>query len=141
MFFELFPCLLGTKQNGIKELKELSKQGTNTRRQTEPYEQWIFQRSYMFKMLSCSEKRYSLICLVHIKQTPLLSGETIFYQVPRVSSFTSFYCVGRNDKTIWIWVPNSIYSPHQHYKPKLYSIRSDEGLTLETSAFESLYGG
>ena len=44
-FFELFPCLLGTKQNGIKELKELSKKGTNTRRQTEPYEQWIFQRS------------------------------------------------------------------------------------------------
>ena len=43
--FELFPCLLGTKQNEIKELKESSKQGTNTRRQTEPYEQWIFQRN------------------------------------------------------------------------------------------------
>ena len=69
MFFELFPCLLGTKQNGIKELKELSKQGTNTRRQTEPYEQWIFPKlkvqnvSYFMEFLSCPEKRDSLICL------------------------------------------------------------------------------
>ena len=29
----------------IKGLKETSRQGTNTRRQTEPYEQWNFQRS------------------------------------------------------------------------------------------------
>ena len=43
--FELFPCLLRTKQNEMKGLKETSKQGTNARRQTEPYEQWIFQRS------------------------------------------------------------------------------------------------
>ena len=41
-FFESFPCLLRAKQNEFKKLKETSKQGTNTRRQTEPYEQWIF---------------------------------------------------------------------------------------------------
>ena len=40
--FGLFPCLLRTKQNEIKGLKETSKQGTNTRRQTEPYEPCIF---------------------------------------------------------------------------------------------------
>ena len=40
--FGLFPCLLRAKQNEIKGLKETSKQGTNTRRQTEPYEPWIF---------------------------------------------------------------------------------------------------
>ena len=43
--FELFLCLLRAKQNEIKGLKETSRQGTNTRRQTEPYEQWNFQRS------------------------------------------------------------------------------------------------
>ena len=43
--FELFPCLLSGKQNEIKGLKETGKQDTNTRRQTEPNEQWIFQRS------------------------------------------------------------------------------------------------
>ena len=43
--FELSPCLLRAKQNKIKGLKETSKQGANTRRQTEPYKQWIFQRS------------------------------------------------------------------------------------------------
>ena len=52
--FELFPCLLCAEQKEIKRLKETSKQGTNTRRQTEPYEQWIFQRSLMFKMLVTS---------------------------------------------------------------------------------------
>ena len=40
---ELFPCLLHAKRNKIKGLKETSKQGTNTRRQTKPYEQWIFE--------------------------------------------------------------------------------------------------
>ena len=34
--FELFLCLLRAKQNKIKECKEKS---TNTKRQTEPYEQ------------------------------------------------------------------------------------------------------
>ena len=43
--FALFPCLLSAEQNEIKGLKETSKQGRNTRRQTEPQEQWIFQRS------------------------------------------------------------------------------------------------
>ena len=43
--FKLFPCLLRAKQNEIKGLKETSKQCANTKRQTEPYEQWIFQRS------------------------------------------------------------------------------------------------
>ena len=32
----------------------------------------------------------------------------------------------------------SVYKPHTTHNS---SIRSDEGLTLETSAFESLYGG
>ena len=40
--FELFPCLVRTKENEIKELKDTSKKGANTKRQTEPYEQWIF---------------------------------------------------------------------------------------------------
>ena len=40
--FELFSCLLRAKQIKIKGLKETSKQGANTRKQTEPYEQWIF---------------------------------------------------------------------------------------------------
>ena len=35
--FELFSCLLRAKQIKIKVLKETSKQGANTRRQTEPY--------------------------------------------------------------------------------------------------------
>ena len=43
--FGLFPCLLRAKQNEIKGWKEMSKQAANTRRQTEPYEQWIFQMS------------------------------------------------------------------------------------------------
>ena len=34
--------------------------------------------------------------------------------------------------------PPSVYKPHTTHNS---SIRSDEGLTLETSAFESLYGG
>ena len=59
--FELFPCLLGTKQNEIKELRESSKQGTNTRRQIELYEQWSSGFFKGVKFLSCSEKRYSLI--------------------------------------------------------------------------------
>ena len=33
---------------------------------------------------------------------------------------------------------NSVYKPHTTHNS---SIRSDEGLALETSAFESLYGG
>ena len=41
--FELFPCFLRAKQNKIKGLKKTRKQGTNTRRQAEPYEQWIFE--------------------------------------------------------------------------------------------------
>ena len=32
----------------------------------------------------------------------------------------------------------AVYKPHTTHNS---SIRSDEGLTLETSAFESLYGG
>ena len=40
--FELFLYLLRAKRNKIKGFKETSKQGANTRRQTEPYEQWIF---------------------------------------------------------------------------------------------------
>ena len=40
--FDLLPCLLRAKQNDIKGLKEMSKQGANTRRQTTPYEQRIF---------------------------------------------------------------------------------------------------
>ena len=36
--FELFSCLLRAKQIKIKGLKETSKQGANTRKQTEPYE-------------------------------------------------------------------------------------------------------
>ena len=32
----------------------------------------------------------------------------------------------------------SVYKPHTTHN---FSIRSDKGLTLETSAFESLYGG
>ena len=43
--FELFPCLLRAKQKEIKGLKEAREQRANTRRQTEPYEQWIFQKS------------------------------------------------------------------------------------------------
>ena len=38
--FELFICLLRAKQSKIKGLKETSKSGANTRRQTgKPYEQ------------------------------------------------------------------------------------------------------
>ena len=40
--FKLLPCLLCAKQNQVKGLKKTCKQGTNTRGQTEPYEQWIF---------------------------------------------------------------------------------------------------
>ena len=48
---ELFPCLLRAKQNEIKGLKEMSKQGTNTKRQTEPYEQWIFKVDYRKRII------------------------------------------------------------------------------------------
>ena len=40
---ELSPCLLHAEQNKTKGMKETSKSSANTGRQTELYEQWIFE--------------------------------------------------------------------------------------------------
>ena len=49
-----------------------------------------------------------------------------------------FCCFSRYQAPANSVAPPSVYKPHTTHNP---SIRSDEGLTLETSAFESLYGG
>ena len=49
-----------------------------------------------------------------------------------------FCCFSRYQAPANSVAPPSVYKPHTTHNS---SIRSDEGLTLETSAFESLYGG
>ena len=49
-----------------------------------------------------------------------------------------FCCFSRYQAPANSVAPPSVYEPHTTHNS---SIRSDEGLTLETSAFESLYGG
>ena len=49
-----------------------------------------------------------------------------------------YSCFSRNLVSTYSIAPCSVYKP---YTPHNSSIRSDEGLTLETSAFQSLYGG
>ena len=49
-----------------------------------------------------------------------------------------FYCFSRYQAAANSVAPLSVYKPHTTHNS---SILSDEGLTLETSAFESLYGG
>ena len=49
-----------------------------------------------------------------------------------------FCCFSRYQAPANSVAPPSVYKPHTTHNS---SIRSDEGLRLETSAFESLYGG
>ena len=49
-----------------------------------------------------------------------------------------FRCFSRYQAPANSVAPPSVYKPHTTHNS---SIRSDKGLTLETSAFESLYGG
>ena len=49
-----------------------------------------------------------------------------------------FCCFSRYQALANSVAPPSVYKPHTTHN---FSIRSGEGLTLETSAFESLYGG
>ena len=49
-----------------------------------------------------------------------------------------FCCFSRYQVPANSVAPPSVYKPHTTHN---FSIRSDEGLTLETSALESLYGG
>ena len=49
-----------------------------------------------------------------------------------------FCCFSRYQATANSVAPPSVYKPHTTHNS---SICSNEGLTLETSAFESLYGG
>ena len=53
--FELSPCLYVKKQYKMKEFKETSKKGANTRRQTKPYmSSRMFVGAGKFKMLVTS---------------------------------------------------------------------------------------
>ena len=49
-----------------------------------------------------------------------------------------FCCFSRYQAPANSVAPPSVYKPHTTHNS---SIRADEGLTLETSAFEFLYGG
>ena len=49
-----------------------------------------------------------------------------------------FCCFSRYQAPANSVAPLAVYKPHTTHNS---SIRSDEGLTLETLAFESLYGG
>ena len=72
------------------------------------------------------------ILQVQIAETILTVSMNAFH------STNLFCCFSRYQASANSVAPPSVYTPHTTHNS---SIHSDEGLTLETSAFESLYGG
>ena len=65
-------------------------------------------------------------------------GSVRFIYRTRSYAIAGNYCLSRNLVSTNSIAPCSVYKPYTTHNS---SIRSDEGLTLETSAFQSLYGG
>ena len=92
-------------------------------------------------------KQHMVVCGLSLHQGNTESRKTLeqkfIFQIGTVSmnafhSSNLFCCFSRYQAPANSVAPPSVYKPHTTHNS---SIRSDEGLTLETSAFESLYGG
>ena len=92
-------------------------------------------------------KQHMVVCSLSLLKAVKLQNKNLFFKsaflilTVSMNAFHStnlFCCFSRYQAPVNSVAPPSVYKPHTTHNS---SIRSDEGLTLETSAFESLYGG
>ena len=95
--------------------------------------EWVYKK---FWSLWLSDIRVQTV-LNHI-QFPKLLNLILTVSMNAFHSTNLFCCFSPYQAPANSVAPPSVYKPHTTHNS---SIRSDEGLTLETSAFESLYGG
>ena len=92
----------------------------------------------------CSIRKLKSLNFLEIQTRIFLQMESAFLIVFLTVSMNAFHstnlfcCFSRYQAPANSVAPPSVYKPHTTHNS---SIRSDEGLTLETSTFESLYGG
>ena len=89
-------------------------------------------------------KQHMVVCDLSLHQGSTESRKTLeqkfIFQIGTLNphGINEFCCFSRYQAPANSVAPPSVYKPHTTHNS---SIRSDEGLTLETSAFKSLYDG